>query len=70
MKPKYFNSIGALNNYADSFPTSSFTFEPNPRKCGCNSVRVSYEVTDKQDNDILAILILCPACANNPKNCQ
>ena len=70
MKPKYFNSLGALNNYADNFPANSFTFEHNPRKCRCDSMRCSYEVTDKQDSDIIEILVICPLCANLPKNRQ
>ncbi|MGC3978440.1 MAG: hypothetical protein QM751_09575 [Paludibacteraceae bacterium] len=67
MKPKYFNSLGSLNEYANSFPNSSFSFVHNPRKCDCesNSVRCSFDVTDKEDNDILEILVICPICANN-----
>lgn len=70
MKAKYFNSLGTLSDYAHTYPASSFKFEPNPCKCACNGVRVAYEITDKQDNDIIEILVICPACANNPKNRQ
>lgn len=70
MKPKYFNSLGALSSYADTYPASSFTYEHNPRKCECDSVRCAYEVTDKQDRDIIEILVLCPLCAGKPKNNQ
>lgn len=68
MKPKYFNSLGSLNEYANNYPRNSFTVEHNPRKCGCDSVRCSFDIADKEDNDILEILVICPICANNPKN--
>ena len=65
MKPKYFNSLGSLNNYADNFSINSFSFEHNPRKCQCDSVRCGFEVTDREDNEILEILVICPICAKN-----
>ena len=70
MKPKYFNSLGSLNEYANNYPSNSFSFEYNSRRCECDSVRCSFDVTDKEDNDILEILVICPLCANNPKNRQ
>lgn len=70
MTPKYFNSIDTLSTYAGNYPANSFKCEPIPQKCACNGVRVAFEVTDRQDNDIIEILILCPACADKPKNRQ
>lgn len=68
MKPKYFHSLGSLNEYANGYPSHSFTVEHNPRKCGCDSIRCSFDIADREDNDILEILVICPICANNPKN--
>jgi hypothetical protein len=70
MNPKYFNSLGSLNEYANNYPNNSFSFEHNPRKWGCDSVRCSFDIADKEDNDILEILVICPICANNPKKQQ
>lgn len=63
MKPKYFNSLDSLNEYTNNYPNNSFHLSP-PRKCEYNSVRCSFDVTDKEDNDILKILVICPICAN------
>lgn len=70
MKPMYFNSVGSMSNHAQNYPVDSFTIQSQPRQCGCGQIRIGYEVTDKQDNDIMDILILCPLCANQPKNKQ
>jgi len=68
MKAKYFNSAGSIESHVQEFPHHVFTIVPQPRACGCGTVRIAYEVTDRQDNDIIEILVVCPVCANNPKN--
>lgn len=70
MKAKYFNSVGSIESHVQNFSHSAFTIVPQPRACECGTVRIAYEVTDRQDNDILEILVVCPHCANNPQNCQ
>jgi len=68
MKPMYFNSVGTLENHAQNFPYNSFAINPQPRACKCGTVRIAYEVTDREDNDILEILVVCPICASNSSN--
>lgn len=70
MTKRYFNSVSAVSNYASNFPADSFTIEPTPAVCECKGFRCAFEITDKQDNDILEILVICPVCANLPKNKQ
>jgi hypothetical protein len=70
MTAKYFNSVGAVSDYAEIYPANNFNVVHNPQTCQCNGVRCSFDVTDKEDNDILEILVICPLCANNPKNRQ
>ncbi len=70
MKAKYFNSVDAVRNYAECYPASNFRVEHSPQTCQCNGVRIGYDVTDRQDSEILETLIVCPACANSPKNRQ
>lgn len=70
MKPNYFNSVGSLESHAQNFPCNSFAINPQPRTCGCGTVRIAYEITDKEDNDILEILVVCPHCTNQTKNNQ
>ena len=70
MKAKYFNSVGSIESHVQIFPHHTFIILPQPRACECGTVRIAYEVTDRQDNDILEILVVCPHCANNPKKLQ
>lgn len=70
MTSKYFNSLGALSDYANTFPASSFSFEPTPAVCECKSIRCAFEVAAREDNDIIETLVICPVCANLPKNRQ
>lgn len=70
---KYFNSVDAVSDYAQMYPASLFRVEPNPQRCLCNGVRCGYEVSDKQDCEILETLVVCPVCANriiNPNTVQ
>ena len=68
MKEKYFNSVGSIESHVQIFPHHTFIIIPQPRACECGTVRIAYEVTDRQDNDIIEILVVCPLCVNNPKN--
>jgi len=70
MKPNYFNSEGSLNSHVRNYPLECFHIEQLPRKCTCGKIRVSYEVIDKQDNDIIEVIVLCPRCAQLTKNKQ
>ena len=67
---KYFNSVDAVRNYAECYPASNFRVEHSLQTCQCNGVRIGYDVTDRQDSEILETLVVCPACANNPKKQQ
>ncbi len=68
MEQKYFNSLGSLNSYANTFPANSFSVEPSPAVCGCKSVRCAFDVADRQDKEIIETLVICPVCANKPQN--
>lgn len=70
MRAKYFNSVGSLESHAQNFPYSSFAINTQPRACGCGTIRIAYEVTDREDNDILDILVVCPICANKSNDNQ
>ncbi len=70
---KYFNSVDAVSDYAQIYPANLFRVENNPQTCQCNGVRCGWQVSDKQDSEILETLVVCPVCAkqsNNPKNVQ
>lgn len=70
MTTKYFNSVDAVRNYAECYPASNFRVEHNPQTCGCNGIRCGYEVSDRQDSEVIEVLVVCPICANHPKNRQ
>lgn len=64
METKYFNSVDAVRDYAQQmYPENYFRVEYVPKKCRCNGVRCGYEVSDRQDREILEILVVCPVCA-------
>lgn len=70
MTTKYFNSVDAVSDYTVIYPANNFSIVHNPQTCGCNGVRIGYDVTDRQDSEILETLVVCPICANFPKNRQ
>ncbi|MDR1582257.1 MAG: hypothetical protein LBS55_03200 [Prevotellaceae bacterium] len=70
MKANYFSSVDALSNHVQNIPADCFAIQPQPRACGCGTVRIAYEVTDRQDNDIMEILVVCPLCAKKSVNNQ
>ena len=56
-----------MSSHVGNYPVECFHIEQLSRKCTCGKTRESYEVIDRQDNDILEILILCPHCAQLTK---
>ena len=63
MKVNYFTSAGLLNSHVRNYPSDCFHIEQQSHQCTCGKIRDSYEVIDRQDNDILERLVLCPRCA-------
>lgn len=70
MTAKYFNLVDAVSDYAVIYPANNFSIVYNPKTCGCNGVRCGYEVSDRQDSEVIEVLVVCPICANLPKNRQ
>lgn len=63
MTAKYFNSVDAVSDYAAIYPANIFNVVNNPQTCGCNGVRLGYDVSDRQDSEVIERLIVCPVCA-------
>lgn len=70
MTKRYFNSVDAVSVYASNFPANSFRIEPTPAICECKGFRCAFEIADRQDNDIIETLVICPVCANSHKTRQ
>lgn len=70
MTQTYFSTMDTLRLHAENYLAECFRFQNEHFVCECSIIRECYEVTDRQDGEIIETLIICPRCAGKPKNNQ